>query len=178
MPTCAGRGVQPRRISSSARTLVQASTSSVTSTPKPPGSVEKVFASLSGRSTTQALPDRFRELKRSIVRDEQHAQALTKAWQDVLASLDRLTADVQARGSSLVPTVEYPGDDVVANQRIEQWMDKDSLQGLKERGTVILKNVVPKEQALAWKDDLRKYIEQNPHTHGELASLVTLFSSC
>lgn len=134
--------------------------------PKESGTIASVFATLSGGSLSDSLPPRFLELKQSIVRDETHARALQQAWTEVLTALQKETGEVSARGESLIPQVTYPGDAATDENKVHEWMDASSLDALRKRGTVILKNVVAPEQALSWKNDIRQYINNNPHTKG------------
>ena len=49
-------------------------------------------------------PERFIELKKSIVGDE---ATLTKAWAELLAALKDATAEYASKGPSMIPIVEF-----------------------------------------------------------------------
>lgn len=48
----------------------------------------------------------------------------------------------------------------------------DFNKAMKKHGVVVVRGVVPPEVALKWKQDIKGYIEENPHTKGGL------YSSC
>jgi hypothetical protein len=37
---------------------------------------------------------------------------------------------------------------------------------LRKRGVAVVRGVVPEAEVLQWKEDLKKYIQQNPQTKG------------
>ena len=135
---------------------------------KESGTIASVFATLSGGSLSDVLPERFGALKRGLVESEAQAQGLQRAWNEVLACLERETKEVIRKGSDLIPVVQYPGKEAVRGKRLDEWLDVDTLQSLKQRGTVIVKGVIPEDEALAYKDQVRKYIAANPQTKGRL----------
>lgn len=135
---------------------------------KEEGTIASVFATLSGGSLSDALPDRFRDLKKNIVQTELHAKALQKAWVQILAQLERETAEVIEEGESLIPQVQYPGDKIAINQSLDQWIDNETLGNIKKRGTFIVKGVIPEQTALKYKQDIQEYILANPRTKGAL----------
>lgn len=49
-------------------------------------------------------PERFLELKKSIIGDE---AALTKAWAELLTALKDATAEYASKGPSMIPIVEF-----------------------------------------------------------------------
>lgn len=133
---------------------------------KSEGTVSDVFASLSGESVTQDMPARFLQLKQNLVRSPAHAEALQTAWTEVLHSLQEETAEAEQHGASLIPQVAYPGDEAVDGMPLESWIGKQNLETINSRGTVIVKGVVPLQQALQWKQDIRDYVAANPQTRG------------
>lgn len=130
------------------------------------GSIENVFATLSGGSLSDRLPDRFTEVKQSIIQSQSHSEAIQTAWKEVLESLKTETKEIEEKGASLIPQVTYPGDDVVDQKSLEEWMGKETIEAIKRRGSVIIKGVVPVEKALQWKQDIREYVKLNPQTKG------------
>ena len=49
-------------------------------------------------------PERFIELKKSIIGDE---AKVTQAWADLLAALKEATAEYASKGPSMIPIVEF-----------------------------------------------------------------------
>ena len=43
---------------------------------------------------------------------------------------------------------------------------------LRKRGVAVVRGVVPEQEALQWKEDLREYIRQNPQTKGKETPVV------
>lgn len=136
---------------------------------KESGNISSVFATLSGGSLSTSLPSRFLDVKRNIVKSPAHAEAIKRAWTEVLACLVRETEDIVSKGSDLIPQVDYPGDDVAERHpTVHEWVQKSTLNSLKKRGAVIVKGVVEKEVALGWKQAIRDYVKLNPQTKGKV----------
>lgn len=134
--------------------------------PKEEGTIASVFATLSGGSLSDALPSRFLQLKKSLVMSPEHALALQQAWKEIIAALATQTREASLHGAGMIPQVHYPGDQTVERKPAEEWIGHDNMIALRERGTIILKNVVPASVALLWKQQIREYIEKNPQTKG------------
>jgi hypothetical protein len=113
-----------------------------------------------------SLPARFSTLKKSLITSELHGKALEKAWREVLTSLQKETQEVIASGSDLIPVVEYPGVEAMQGRKLEDWLDVATVKHIKKRGTVIVKGVIPKAEALQYKQDIRDYVVANPQTKG------------
>lgn len=150
-------------------------TSSVPNTPLPStrvpkqkeeGTIASVFATLSGGSLENTLPPRFADLKKSLVRDEAHANAIKSSWRSVLQSLEKEIDLITQKGGDIVPEIIYPGDEI-AKKSLEHWMSPETLNEIKKRGTVIIKGVVDENQALEWKARIREYVRANPQVKGE-----------
>ncbi|PWN42015.1 DUF1479-domain-containing protein [Ceraceosorus guamensis] len=149
---------------STARELDLPPSSSKNPKSKDGGTIASVFASLSGEGEA-ILPERFAELKRSIIRSPQRAQLLKKAFDEVLVSLDSELNKVIQHGNRLVPQIQYPGDEA-ANLPVHKWLDAEQLRAVKKRGSVIVKGVIPEQTALVWKEHIRDYVRANPSTRG------------
>jgi len=151
---------------------LQSSTSSVNPQflRKGEGTIASVFATLSGGSLEDALPSRFADLKRSMIRDEAHATAIKSAWTSVLKSLNSELSHIIENGENSIPQVQYPGDEF-AKKGLEHWMDSKTLDEIKKRGTVIVKGVVEEAKALKWKEQIRDYVRANPKVKGEFRSV-------
>ena len=134
---------------------------------KKEGSIEDVFATLSGGSLSELkLPERFIQVKQSIIQSQAHGEAIQVAWNEILKSLKEETKEIEENGAKLIPQVQYPGDEIVDKQSLEEWMGKETIQQIKKRGSVIIKGVVSTQKALQWKQDIRDYVKQNPQTKG------------
>ncbi|PWN53064.1 DUF1479-domain-containing protein [Violaceomyces palustris] len=132
---------------------------------KQEGTIASVFASLSGGSLDDKLPPRFSELKKSMVRDDRHKRALKQAWLDVLSRLERRVEETKKLGPKTIPEVNYPGDANILKP-VSEWVSAENLEQIKDRGVVVVKGVVPQEQALRWKQEIREYVNRNPQVKG------------
>lgn len=129
---------------------------------KEEGTIASVFATLSGGSLEDALPDRFSQLKQSLVSSPSHAEHLQRTWRSVLASLSRRVAETKRLGGACIPELEYPAFSAAHKvARLEDWTDAETYSAIKERGVAVIRNVVPAEQALQWKEDIKAYARLN-----------------
>ena len=140
----------PRLSASQIRTLT-----STASRQKKEGNISDAFASLSGLEAAP-LPDRFRQLKLDL--SGGHEAALVSSWKRLLNQLRRENDLIASKGSFIIPQVNFSS------------MDKD-IEGVKEeiklRGAVVVRGVVPEEEARAYKSEVEEYVKKNPHTRGE-----------
>lgn len=121
---------------------------------KKEGDISDAFTSLSG-AQREPLPDRFRLRKLDLVRGRE--QQIEKSWKALLRELRRENDVVANKGPSVIPQIEY--------DNFER-----SAEGLKEeirkRGVVVVKGVVPEDEARAWKGEVEDYVYKNPSTRG------------
>ncbi|KDQ15639.1 hypothetical protein BOTBODRAFT_108165 [Botryobasidium botryosum FD-172 SS1] len=123
---------------------------------KDEGTIADAFASLAGAADV-VLPERFAELKRTIVPNEAAARRVTAAWAEVLGELRTAEKEILDRGSDIVPQVNYADLSSLSGEEIEV---------VKKRGTVVIRNVVNEDLALGWKEDIKRYIQKNPQVRG------------
>lgn len=126
---------------------------------KKKGNIADSFASLS-KGNISALPDRFRTLKCELVRGRE--KQITDSWNRLIRQL-RVENDVIARkGPSVIPQVEY--------NNLES--DVNALSGeIAKRGVVVVKGVIPEDEARAYKFEIEEYVKKNPHTNGTSPSI-------
>jgi hypothetical protein len=121
---------------------------------KKEGDISSVFVSLSGASA-QPLPSRFADLKVRLLAGYQ--EALLDSWHRLLSSLREEYSLVKALGSRVLPEIDFK--DIAKSPDAFR-------EGLKKRGTGIVRGVVSEEQALQWKESIKNYVKDNPHTKG------------
>lgn len=120
------------------------------------GDISSVFVSLSG-GPAPVLPSRFSDVKRQLIQGRE--DKLIASWERLLAALQRETKVVGERGSAIIPSVHYH----------ELPAQLETLQKeLKERGVAIIRGVVPKDEARAYKEDVERYVRENPSTKGNV----------
>lgn len=127
------------------------------STSKAEGDISSVFSSLSG-AERPPLPQRFAELKKNLITG--HEEQVKAAWNDLLPRLKREIECIHSMGPRVVPTIDF--EDVQKGS-----IGDDFTKAMKRHGVAVVKGVVPKEQAIRWKEDAREYIKKNPHTKGK-----------
>ncbi|KAL1846025.1 hypothetical protein VTK73DRAFT_376 [Phialemonium thermophilum] len=130
---------------------------------KKEGDISDSFASLSGLDP-EPLPDRFRQLKLSLVRGRE--TQITRSWEKLLARL-REENDVVAReGPAVIPEVQF------SNLDADLARLKDTIH---KRGAAVVKGVIPEAEARAYKAEIEEYVRQNPSTRGFPASNPQVF---
>lgn len=129
--------------------------------PKAEGSIASVFATLSGGTLEDALPDRFAQLKQSLITSPSHAEHLQHTWRSVLSSLAEKVAETERLGGKCIPEVSFPSERKGDVGGLEEWTDASTVQEIRERGVAVIKNVIPEQQVLQWKEDVRAYAKEN-----------------
>jgi len=130
-------------------------------------SIGTAFTSLStGRNE---LPPRFATLKQELSKG--HETAILNGWHRLLERFEQDTLPrIEAFGTKLVPEVDYA--DIVANGGI---LPKDVEARLKSCGTLIVRGVVARQQALDWKQEVKDYVKANPSTGGFPTKNIQVF---
>lgn len=128
-------------------------------------SIATAFASLSVADV--ALPSRFADLKRNLIKGNE--EAVLEGWKRLLRQ--RLASDkLDELDSSAIPEVEFEA--IVQNGG---QLPKDVENRLRQCGTVIVRGLVDVNQALAWKQQIRDYVQANPQTKGFPAGNIQVY---
>ncbi|KAF7192891.1 hypothetical protein HII31_05805 [Pseudocercospora fuligena] len=127
-------------------------TAATASAQKREGDISDAFASLSGIEF-KPLDPRFAELKSRLIAG--HEEELYESWNRLLASLREEIPLIAEKGPRIVPEIDFNDIDHASDEfRAEH----------RKRGVAVIRNVIPEQEALALKKELREYIEANPHT--------------
>jgi uncharacterized protein YaaR (DUF327 family) len=124
---------------------------------KKEGNISDSFASLSG-TKKEPLPDRFRERKLEIVQGRE--KQIKRSWKALLRELKRENGIIGKRGPRAVPQIDY--EDLQANGKVLRKL-KDEIQ---KTGVVVVRGVIPEDEARAYKDVVEDYVKKNPSTKG------------
>ncbi|RAL12733.1 DUF1479 domain-containing protein [Aspergillus homomorphus CBS 101889] len=116
------------------------------------GDISSVFPSLRPDYKPEPLPPRFRDLKLQYT--QKNGDALKQSWERLLPSLEEEVHKIKAKGSDIIPSVQY--SDIVNNT-----VPEATLAEVRHRGSVVIRNVVPRAQALTWKAQIQDYIATN-----------------
>ncbi|KAF8896652.1 DUF1479-domain-containing protein [Infundibulicybe gibba] len=104
------------------------------------------------------LPAHFADLKREIAASYPNFQErVTAAWNELLQQLEGVTTEIIETGSDYIPQIDFKD---LAH------LDEDTIDKIKRRGTVVIRNVVDDSEALAWKTSLEDFIKANPDVDG------------
>jgi hypothetical protein len=116
------------------------------------GDISDAFASLSGMQFKQLDP-RFATLKQNLVASNE--EALQASWNRLLASLREEIPLIREQKSKVIPEIDFSKIDSASPEfRAEH----------KKRGVAVIRNVLPEQEVLELKRELREYIAKNPHT--------------
>ncbi|KAI1748730.1 DUF1479 domain protein [Xylaria castorea] len=115
------------------------------------GNISDSFASLSGG--TAPLPERFLDLKKSLVAG--HEDRVIASWQRLLAQLKQENRILAREGSEVIPSLQFANlEEDLTRLRSE----------IKKRGAVVIRGVIPENEARTYKSDIEEYVRQNPST--------------
>ena len=138
-----------RRLSAMAR--------GASSSTKTTGDISAVFPSLKTGSIPSPLPSRFAKLKERLRGG--YEDQIRDSWHRLLRVLHKEIEEVKAHGSAIVPELNF-GDIHNVEKRT---IFRDRLHKV---GVAIIREVVPEQEALNWKELVRRYIQNNPFTKG------------
>ena len=127
--------------------------SMVKSSSKPEGDISSVFASLSGDDMNKPLEPRFAHLKQQIIQG--HEERVKDSWYRLLDTLEREISIIRSTREKIIPRVKF---DDISN------LSADIYEEIRTRGVMVVRNVLPATYAIQLKNDIQKYIKQNPHT--------------
>ncbi|GAB7333650.1 hypothetical protein MBLNU13_g05208t1 [Cladosporium sp. NU13] len=108
----------------------------------------------------EILEQRFSVLKQSLVKPE-HKQKVIESYHRLVKVLEKEVDYIEKVGPALVPEIDF---DVV--RRNGNTFPPDLTNLIRERGCVILRNVVSEEQAVEWESSLREYTKRHPQVGG------------
>ncbi|KHN97196.1 DUF1479 domain protein [Metarhizium album ARSEF 1941] len=132
-----------------------ASTAAAARAVKKEGDISDAFVSLSG-GKRPPLPDRFRRLKCDLVRDRE--KQIADSWKRLLRQL-RVENDIIAqKGSDVIPQVDFADLDAGCRGLKEE---------IRKRGAIVVRGVIPEDEARAYKEEIEAYVKRNPWTRGE-----------
>lgn len=117
------------------------------------GDISSVFTSFED-SGTVGLSEEYAEVKRNLIKNR---EALTASWHRLKKALADGIKEIKEIGPDIIPKVLYT--------ELEN-LSEEQTQEIKRRGSLVIKNVIPKEEAVQLKKDVIDYIDVNPNTEG------------
>lgn len=118
------------------------------------GDISDAFASLSGLEF-KPLEPRYADLKKQLIAGNE--EAVRASWKRLLDDLRTEIPIIAQLGSKAIPEVQYK--DIVAGTVSQDFVDQ-----LRKRGVAVIRGVVDEQEALGYKQDIKDYVKQNPHT--------------
>ena len=118
------------------------------------GDISDAFASFSGHNFAPLSPE-YADLKGRLIRG--HENEVRESWERLLRDLREEVPLIIELGSKAIPEISF--------KDIDNAPEKFNSE-LKNRGVAVVRGVVPQQEALQWKEDLREYIRLNPQTKG------------
>lgn len=129
--------------------------------PHPEGDVSSIFASMANdpgvHKRGERLPERFVELKRDIIGD--NGNAILASWKRLLPIIEAKVREAKQRGPSIFPELDF--SDVEKNS-----VDAGMIDRIKQTGACIIRNTIPREEAVQYLIDICQYIKENPTSKG------------
>jgi hypothetical protein len=116
--------------------------------------ISDAFVSLSGQDFKPLTPT-YADLKARLIRG--HESEVRESWERLLRHLREEIPLIVELGSKVIPEIDFKDIDNAPEAFSNE---------LRKRGVAVVRGVVPEQEALLWKDDLREYIRQNPQTKG------------
>lgn len=107
----------------------------------------------------------YADLKSRLIRG--HEAEVRESWERLLRDLREEIPLIVERGSQVIPEIDFKDIDNAPESFSSE---------LRKRGVAVIRNVVPEQEALQWKEDLREYIRQNPQTKGTSARILEIYT--
>jgi hypothetical protein len=118
------------------------------------GDISDAFVSLSGQKFAPLGPE-YASLKGRLIKG--HEEAVRESWERLLRDLREEIPHIVETGSKVIPVIDFKDID-----NAPETFSKE----LRKRGVAVVRGVVPEQEALGWKEDLKEYIKKNPQTKG------------
>ena len=119
------------------------------------GDISSVFNSLSGMKT-QPLNESFGILKKQLIAG--HEKEVEASWKRLLKRLAVEIEIVAQKGTLAVPQIDIKDIPMTSKAFEEE---------LKFRGVGVIKGVIPRDEARAYKSEVEDYVKANPWTKGK-----------
>ncbi|KAI5302478.1 hypothetical protein KEM56_000667 [Ascosphaera pollenicola] len=123
-----------------------------TQTGKASGNISSIFPSLQPGYKPKPLAPRFAELKKNVF--DRNSDALIRGYGRLVESLEHEVQQLRVKGAEAFPSINY-SDFVSGN------ISKETLAEIHMRGSVVIRGVIPKSEALDLKQEAREYIAAN-----------------
>ncbi|KAH9481804.1 Tubulin beta-2 chain [Psilocybe cubensis] len=108
--------------------------------------------------TKMSLPARFIDLKVQIASSyPDFEKNAIRTWSEILHEMNNVTKTIIEEGTNYVPQVDFADLNNLSSEEVEK---------IKRKGSVVIRNVVPDEQAIKWKEELKEFVTVNSTVEG------------
>jgi hypothetical protein len=101
-------------------------------------------------------------------------QVLQECWDRLVKELEKEVAVVKEKGTDIIPIVDFQKDVLVSEQGDIRFTDA-VLEKVRNTGAVVIRNVIPRDEARQLKFELDDYISQNPQVRMANTNMYHLF---
>ena len=129
-------------------------TSGKVSNPAKGGDVGDYFTSLGAEDIT--LPPEFATLKENLAAGIKN---FSESWERLIKSLENGIQEIQDKQHNIIPQIQYEA--VVTNNGFFP-----NASEIRKRGAVVVKNVIPNNEVVAFEEELKEYLRKNPNYSG------------
>lgn len=105
--------------------------------------------------------------------ENMNGELLQQRWDALIAVLQKEIEQVKALGNEIIPIVEF--QDAVIERNGQSVFRDDVAEKIRSVGSVVVRNVIPKNEARQLKEDLDKYLENNPQVREATSNMYHLF---
>ncbi|KAI9363810.1 hypothetical protein BD770DRAFT_380512 [Pilaira anomala] len=119
---------------------------------KPKGDISSVFSHLGGKETV--LDPSFLTLKKQLLPED--PSKIDDAYQRLMDSFAKETPEIQQKGSSVIPQVNFAEIKENGGQ-----FPPAIAEEIRKRGCVVIRNVVSEEEAKGYKKQIKQYISDH-----------------
>lgn len=114
--------------------------------------------------------EKFSKLKSQLIKPE-NAEKVKDSWKRLLVALEQMATEIEAEKSDYIPEVDW--NTVKKNNGI---YPTDVTEKFKQRGAMIVRNVVSRETALKWKDSMTEFVGNHPEIGGYPSPITNWFA--
>lgn len=115
-------------------------------------------------------PERFAELKSKLIKPE-NVERVKASWKRLLVALNDMAEDIKRQGDSIIPSIDWS---VVKAANGEY--PPEIAKVFKERGILIVRNVVDRDVCLKWKDSMANFVGKHPEIGGYPTPITNWFA--
>ncbi|ODM95117.1 hypothetical protein Ocin01_11564 [Orchesella cincta] len=124
---------------------------------KKPGSILSAFKS----DKDEELPEKYLSLKQELLNTNNLKDKLANSWTRLVKEIENETKEIKRLGPNVIPQVEF--SDISKNGGT---FPQNIAEEVRKRGMVVIRNVVPQDEALEYKEKVKEYIQNHK---GEIA---------